>query len=76
MSDVTTEVIRLRKGAIHCEGCEATIVRNLSRVPGVQLVKASEAAQTVAVTWDPRVVSAEAVRAKLDEIGYPVERSA
>ena len=74
MAQTVTEEIRVRKGAIHCEGCEATIERFLSRVPGVQAVKASEGAQVVQVTWDPDAISADQVRAELDELGYPVER--
>ena len=32
MAQTVTEEIRVRKGAIHCAGCEATIDRFLSRV--------------------------------------------
>ena len=74
MAQTVTEEIRVRKGAIHCEGCEATIERFLSRVPGVQDVKASEEAQVVQVTWDPDTIDADRVRAELDGLGYPVER--
>ena len=74
MAPTVTEDIRVRKGAIHCEGCEATIERFLSRVPGVQAVKASEEAQVVQVTWDPDTIGVDQVQAKLDELGYPVER--
>ena len=74
MAETTTEESRVRKGAIHCEGCEATIERFLSRVPGVQDVKASEEAQVVQVTWDPDTIDADQVRAELDGLGYPVER--
>lgn len=74
MAETVTEEIRVRKGAIHCEGCEATIERFLPRVPGVQAVKASEKSQVVQVTWDPDELGNDEVRAKLDELGYPVER--
>ena len=74
MAQTVTEEIRVRKGAIHCEGCEATIERFLSRVPGVQAVKASEGSQVVQVTWDPDAIDADRVRAELDGLGYPVER--
>ena len=47
MAQTVTEEIRVQRGAIHCEGCEATIERFLSRVPGVQVVKASAEAQVV-----------------------------
>jgi copper chaperone CopZ len=74
MADVTSEEIQVKKGAIHCAGCETTIEQFLARVPGVQEVKASEKAQSVRVTWDTGSLSGDQVRAKLDELGYPVER--
>ena len=74
MAQTVTEEIRVKKGAIHCEGCEATIERFLSRVPGVQVVKASEESQVVQVTWDPDAIDAYRIRAELDGLGYPVER--
>ena len=74
MAQTVTEEIRVRKGAINCEGCEATIERFLSRVPGVQVVKASAEAQVVRVTWDPNAIGVDEVQAELDGLGYPVER--
>lgn len=73
MAETVTEEIRVRKGAIHCEGCEATIERNLSGIPGVQVVKASEADQVVRISWDPSEVAAADLKAKLADLGYPVE---
>ena len=74
MAQTVTEEIRVQKGAIHCEGCEATIERFLARMPGVQAVKASEDSQVVQVTWDPDAIGVDEVRAELDGLGYPVER--
>ena len=74
MAETVTQDIRVKKGAIHCEGCEATIERFLSRLPGVQVVKASEEAEVVKVTWDPNECGVDEVKAKLEELGYPVER--
>ena len=70
MADVVTEEIRIAKKGIHCSGCEATIERYLSRLPGVQQVKASEETQLVTVGLDPSQVSAAEVREKLDDLGY------
>ncbi|MCH8849350.1 MAG: heavy-metal-associated domain-containing protein [Chloroflexi bacterium] len=64
----------MMRGAIHCEGCEATIERFVSRLPGVQAVKASEETQIVSVTWDPEAIGVDQVQEKLDELGYRVER--
>ena len=74
MAETVTQEIRVKKGAIHCEGCEATIERFLPRLPGVEVVKASEESQVVRVTWDPAELGIDEVKAQLDELGYPVER--
>ncbi len=70
MADNVTEEIKMRKGAIHCAGCEPTIERFLSRVPGVQAVKASEKTQVVNVTWDPEQATEGQLREKLVELGF------
>jgi len=44
----------------------------LRRLPGIQDVQASTETQRVAVTFDPARVSAEAVKAKLLQLGYQV----
>lgn len=57
MGAVVIQEIRVKKGAIHCPGCEATIERFLALTPGIQTVDADEKAQTVTVGWDPEVTS-------------------
>ena len=55
---------------LHCAGCEERIGTALRRLPGVGDVQASAQDQRVKVTMDPAQVSAEQVRAKLEELGY------
>ena len=73
MATAVTQDVRVKKGSIHCEGCEATIERYLSSVPGVQIVSASREAQAVRVTWNPAEIGIDEVKAKLVELGFPVE---
>lgn len=73
MPEKVTREIHLKKGAIHCEGCETTIERFLSLAPGVEAVAASERSQAVTVTWDPAVLGVDEVKARLTDMGYPAE---
>ncbi len=57
---------------IHCAGCEERIGNALRRLPGIQDVRASGDTQKVVVTFDPDTVSADQVRAKLEQLGYRV----
>ncbi len=57
---------------IHCAGCEERIGNALRRLPGITDVQASAESQKVAVTFNPDQVSADQVRAKLEQLGYRV----
>jgi copper chaperone CopZ len=57
---------------IHCAGCEERIGSAVRRLPGIQDVQASAETQKVVVTFDPDKVSADHVRAKLEQLGYHV----
>lgn len=57
---------------IHCSGCESRIGHALRRLPGVQDVQASAETQRVSVTIDTAQVTADEVRARLMQLGYPV----
>lgn len=58
---------------IHCAACESRIGHALRRLPGVEDVQASAATQRVAVTIDPARVSADELRARLEQLGYQVQ---
>jgi Cu+-exporting ATPase len=58
---------------IHCASCEQRIGNGLRRLPGVQSVRASSKTQRVEVAIDPAQVSAEQVRAKLEQLGFAAE---
>lgn len=55
---------------IHCSGCENTIRRGLSQVPGVRQVEPSQKTQRIELTLDIDKVTLEAVREKLNWMGW------
>lgn len=70
----TFEIQVLDKG-IHCAGCEARIRSVLSKLPGVQQVKAEHKTHLVRLTLDPERGSVEEVREKLKDMGYETDGS-
>lgn len=58
---------------IHCAGCESRIATALRRLPGVEEVQASAETQRVKLTIDPVRVSADDVRARLEQLGYQIQ---
>jgi copper chaperone CopZ len=59
---------------IHCASCEQRISNGLRRLAGVQSVRASSQTQQVQVIIDPAHVSADQVRAKIEQLGFATER--
>ena len=59
-----------------CEGCENTIQRSLTRLPGVRQVQADHHTQRVVVLVDTAQTDAEAIQARLAVSGYQAHRLA
>ncbi|MCW5879124.1 MAG: heavy-metal-associated domain-containing protein [Anaerolineales bacterium] len=57
---------------IHCANCVHTVETELSELPGVESVKASNADQKVTVSFDAPA-SDDQIRTALAEINYPAE---
>ena len=57
---------------LHCSGCERTAEFTLSRLPGVESVKADHKAQTIQVSLESDETDLEKVKAELEWIGYEV----
>jgi copper chaperone CopZ len=57
-----------------CGGCENAVKRAVGLLPGVATVAASHREAEVVVTYDPALVTAAAIEAKIDALGYRVER--
>ena len=63
------EIQVLDKG-IHFSGCEARIQNVLSKLPGIQEVKANYKTQNILLKLDPQKLTVQAVKEKLEELGY------
>lgn len=58
---------------IHCGGCENAIRMGLSQLPGVKQVQADHKTQLVEVSADVEQADPDAVRERLDWMGYQAE---
>lgn len=56
---------------ISCAHCKNTIEHDLSETPGVQQVEVDIDAKTVHIAFDDAETDVAAIKAKLDQIGYP-----
>lgn len=57
---------------IHCDACENTIRKSLSRLDGVGEVRPDAASNQVAVSYDDAVTDVSMIAARLEVAGYPV----
>ena len=58
---------------MHCAGCERSVTFTLSRLPGVEEVKADWKNQDIQVNLSADEVDLEKIKSELDWIGYEVE---
>ena len=70
MARVENVEIQVLEKGIHCAGCEARIQSVVSRLNGVETVKADHETQRVTITLDPEKASIGQIRAKLEQLGY------
>ncbi len=66
------EQLVLQVSGMSCSGCEERIGTALSRLDGVVRSSADHESGRVRVAYDPAQVSAEMVRARIQEMGYAV----
>ncbi len=57
-----------------CGGCENAVKRAVGAMAGIAEVTASHRDNQVVVTFDPAVVTAGDIEAKIGKLGYSVER--
>jgi len=62
----------LKVEGMTCGGCERSVREALLELEGVSLIEASHGEGTVRVEYDPALVSLEAVRAVIGELGFRV----
>jgi copper chaperone CopZ len=56
-----------------CGGCENAVKRAVGQLTGVSSVSASHQDQRVDVTFDEGQIGVEAIRQKIEKLGYKVE---
>jgi len=61
---------------MHCGGCETRVRFALSRLPGVQDVRADSKTQRIAVVINPSQVTSEDVQARLKVAGFETAATA
>ncbi len=61
---------------MHCGGCETRVRFALSRLPGVQEVRADSKTQRIAVVINPSQVTPEEVQARLKVAGFETAATA
>ena len=73
MAQIENHEIKVLDKGIHCAGCEARIQSVLLKLPGVQEVKANYKTQNVLLQLDPQKLTVQAVKEKLEDLGYNTE---
>ncbi|ETA68498.1 MAG: copper chaperone [Methanolobus sp.] len=67
---MTTEVIKIE--GMMCGHCQANVEKSVGSVTGVSEVKVDLAAKQATVTFDPDIVSLDAIKAVVTDAGYTV----
>lgn len=68
---MSTEQLDIRVGNLDCEHDAAAIERGLTNFPGLNQLKVYPKAAKVSLTFDPKATSPEALKEKLDTMGFP-----
>lgn len=55
-----------------CSGCERTVSKVISNVPGVKAAKADLNSASVSIEYDPSAVNIDQIRASLNKVGYKI----
>ena len=63
---------RLEAPDISCEHCIMTIEKAVTKLPGVRFISGDPEAKCVVVDYDPTATDLAAIRAAMEEEGYPV----
>jgi copper ion binding protein len=66
-------VLTLTVTGMTCGGCENAVKRAVGQLPGVSAVAASHEDQRVDVEFDAAQVGIDAIRQKIEKLGYRVE---
>jgi copper chaperone len=66
------ETIELSVPTVHCQSCKLTIEDVLDELPGVADADVDVDAKRVSVTYEPEAVDRLAIRAAVEDAGYPI----
>lgn len=67
---MVTEIIKIE--GMMCGHCQATVEKSIATVNGVSEVKVDLAAKQATVTFDPDIVSLDAIMSAVTDAGYTV----
>ena len=67
-----SETLQLTVTGMTCGGCENAVKRALQQLAGVREVSASHRANEVQVTFDDAAVTPQAIRERIEALGYDV----
>ena len=73
---MSTKQLDIRVGNLDCEHDAAAIERGLTNFPGLNQLKVYPKAAKVSLTFDLEVTSPEALKEKLDTMGFPPQAGA
>jgi copper ion binding protein len=68
MQNTTLEVT-----GMHCEMCESKIQKMVGKIDNVENVKADRESEKVQLEYDGSETTMDAVKQKIDDLGYKVE---
>jgi Cu2+-exporting ATPase len=68
--DIATRQTEFHVPGMHCIGCVRRIERELSKLPGVNTVRANLSTRRVRVTWEPANTVMTSMSAELDRQGF------
>ncbi len=67
-----SETVKLNVTGMTCGGCESAVRRALSQIDGVSDVAPSHREQSVSLKYDPAKVNLDAVKSRIEALGYVV----
>ena len=67
------KTINVKTTGMHCPSCSMLIELNLGDLPGVEVVKASNADSLTTVTYDEASIDSQAIVEEIRNAGYEAE---
>ncbi|MCL4294566.1 MAG: cadmium-translocating P-type ATPase [Anaerolineae bacterium] len=74
MNQTNVKQLELRVGNLDCEHDAAALERGLTGFPGLNALKVYPKSAKVAMAYDPAITTPEAVKEKLESLGFPPQK--